>query len=560
MTACTCGPSKEQKRGTAVTSTKTIAKLNLQPGSTLSAWAKRLGAGAMLFALASGTAHAESTLRIVMQAGELKGIDPVFTTATFARDHGFLVYDQLFSLDSNGKPQPQMVDSYEIAADSRTYRFTLRSGLTFSDGSPVRAQDAVASILRWKDRDIVGRALFAAGAKVEAIDDKTFTLALSEPFGLVLEALAKSTAGALFVMPEAVARTPATEQITSAVGSGPFVFQQSEWQAGSKAVYLRNPAYQPRPEPADGLAGGKVAKVDRIEWLALPDANTALSALIAGEIDYLQQPPMETYPLIESDDNLKLTYVDPNGSMLWVRMNHLQAPFDNPKGRQALLHIVDQVANMQAIGAPAGNYLEFCGSYFMCGTPLETSAGTEGMATPDLDKARALLAEAGYDGREIVFMHSGDQSPASTASLVVADRMRQAGLNVKVEALDWGTLSQRRNSKEPPEDGGWNVFITTASTLDASTPLTNVYLASPCPNNIAGFSCDEELEKLRQAWWQSGDEQERKDLVDRIQLRAYDVVPYVNGGQWRQYAAIRSNIKGIGATIIPVFWGVEKSE
>ena len=106
---------------------------------------------------------ADKVLKVVL-ASDLKGIDPVFNTATYAAYHGYLVYDQLFALDSKGKPQPQMVESYDVSTDKSAYKFRLRGGLKFHDGSPVRSADAVASILRWKDRDVVGKAMFSAGA------------------------------------------------------------------------------------------------------------------------------------------------------------------------------------------------------------------------------------------------------------------------------------------------------------------------------------------------------------------------------------------------------------
>jgi peptide/nickel transport system substrate-binding protein len=515
-------------------------------------------AGAAPAIIANRTARAADKVLKVVLVSDLKGIDPVFNTATYAAYHGYLVYDQLFALDSRGKPQPQMVDTWEISPDRKTYTFRLRNGLKFHDGSPVRAADAVASILRWKDRDVVGKALFSAGARLEAVDDLTFTLALRDPFGLVLDALAKPLSNALFVMPEAVAKTPATAQISSAVGSGPFIFVKEEWRPGSKAVYVRNPHYVPRTGKPDGLAGAKVAKVDRIEWLSMPDPNTAISALTAGEIDYLQNPAMDTYPVLKADKKVRLVTVDPTGSMVWIRPNHLQPPFDNPKARQALLHVIDQTAILQAIGTPTENARPYCGSFFMCGTPLETSAGTADLEKPNIEKAKALLKESGYDGRPVIFMQPSDLSANFNATVVVADAMRKAGFKVDVQPLDWGTLSQRRNNKGPVDKGGWNLFITVATALDASTPLTNVYLATPCPNEIAGFPCDEELQRLRRSWWESTDEAERAKLADQVQVRAYQVVPYVNGGQWKQYTAVRTNVSGLGETTVPVFWEVSK--
>ncbi len=207
---------------------------------------------------------APNTLRIVL-INDLASLDPVQSTAAFVRNHGFMVYDQLFAFDSQGVARPQMVERHEASADGMTHRFTLREGLAFHDGAPVRAADAVASIRRWAQRDVVGRALAAATASLEVVDEKTFAIILSRPFALVAEALARPTASALFVMPERIAQTPPTTAITDATGSGPFIFQPGQWRAGERAVYARNPNYRPRSEPADGLAGGKVPQLDRIE-------------------------------------------------------------------------------------------------------------------------------------------------------------------------------------------------------------------------------------------------------------------------------------------------------
>jgi peptide/nickel transport system substrate-binding protein len=506
---------------------------------------------------AAAQAPAQSTLRIVL-INDLASLDPVMSTAAFVRNHGFMVYDQLFALDSKGIAQPQMVDTHGVSADGMTHRFTLREGLAFHDGAPVRAADAVASIRRWSQRDIVGRALAAATASMDVVDDRTFTITLSRPFALVTEALARPTASALFVMPERIANTPATTAITDATGSGPFIFRANEWQAGNRAVYVRNPNYRPRPEAPDGLAGGKVAKVERIEWVAMPDAATAAAALQTGEIDVIEQPSPDLIPILERNRNVRLMAINPVGFMVWLRINHLHAPFNDPRGRQALLHLVNQQENLQAIGVRPSEQVPYCPAYFLCGTPLESSAGAEGLRTADVAKARALLAEAGYDGRRIVFMNATDSPINNAATLTMAEAFRKAGLNVDVPAMDWATLTQRRNRREAPEQGGWNLFVTVANVLDGQNPLTNLYLASPCEGGLTGWPCDQELEALRRSWWEEPDAAKRQDILHRVHARAYHLLPYINAGQFRTLAAYRANVEGLRATTVPVFWGVEK--
>lgn len=506
----------------------------------------------------SATASAQSTLRMVL-INDLSSLDPVVSTAAFVRNHGFLVYDQLFAFDSQGEARPQMVREYEASPDGMRYRFTLREGLAFHDGTPVRAADAVASIRRWGQRDVVGKALLAATASLAVEDDRTFTLTLARPFALVKEALARSTASALFVMPERIASLPANEQLTDATGSGPFVFVAGEWRAGDRAVYAKNVGYRPRGEPADGLAGDKVPLLDRIEWLSLPDPATAAAALDRGEIDFMEQPSPDLIAQLERNPQIKVAPINPVGYMVWLRIDHLHPPFNDARARQALLFLVNQQDVLNGIGIRPVDQVPYCPSYFLCGTPYETDAGAMGLKEEDIPRAQQLLKAAGYDGRPVVFLNATDNLINNAATLVMADAFKRAGLNMDVPSMDWGTLTQRRNRREPPAQGGWDMFVTVANVLDAETPLTNLYLASPCEGGLSGWPCDEELEALRRSWWEEPDRGKRRAILERVQERAYQVVPYINAGQFRTNAAWRTNVKGIRPTIIPVFWGVSKS-
>ena len=215
-------------------------------------------------AVAAAPASAQSTLRMVAHS-DLKVLDPIWTTAFITRNHGYLVYDTLFAKDAEMRVQPQMVDKYETSADKLTWTFTLRDGLEWHDGKPVTSEDCVASIKRWAARDALGQQMMARTAEIVPVDAKTFRIVLKEPFGLLLDALGKPSSNVPFMMPKRVAETDPGKQIDDYTGSGPFVFRKEEWKPGEKIVYAKNTKYKPRPEPPSMLAGGKVAKVDRIE-------------------------------------------------------------------------------------------------------------------------------------------------------------------------------------------------------------------------------------------------------------------------------------------------------
>src|ERR1700752_2948697 len=143
----------------------------------------------------SGIARAQTpararTIRAVMQ-GDLRSLDPIWTTANITAYHGAMIYDTLFALDEQMRPQPQMVSKWGLSDDKLTYTFDLRDGLKFSDGAAVTADDVVASIRRWAVRDGAGQHMMARVKDLSKKDDKTFTIALKEPYGLMMEIMAK---------------------------------------------------------------------------------------------------------------------------------------------------------------------------------------------------------------------------------------------------------------------------------------------------------------------------------------------------------------------------------
>src|SRR5947199_4368273 len=278
---------------------------------------------ALLLAPGTGSAQtAPKTLRFIPQA-DLRSIDPIWTTAYVTRNYGYLVFDTLFALDKDLKPQPQMVDKWTVSDDKLTYKFTLRDGLKWHDGQPVRAADCIASIERWAKRDQFGQKMMEAVGSMTANDDKSFTIALKAPFPLLINALGKLSSNVLFMMPERIAKTDAFQQIPEAIGSGPFKFVKEEWVPGSKAVFVKNADYVPRKELPSLAAGGKVAKVERVEWVYIPDTTTAAAALNAGEADWYEQPPADILPVFAAQKDVSGASTDPFGSIGVLRFRHV---------------------------------------------------------------------------------------------------------------------------------------------------------------------------------------------------------------------------------------------
>jgi peptide/nickel transport system substrate-binding protein len=516
---------------------------------------------ATLAAYSLGTkarAAEDKTLRFIAQS-DLRVLDPIWTTAYITRNHGYMVFDTLFALDNKFKPHPQMVDTFEVSPDKLRYSFTLRKGLRFHDGQPVRGADCVASLKRWMVRDSFGQTLSISVEEMKGDDDKSFSIRLKEPFPLLLDALAKVSSLVPFIMPERLAKTDPYQQVTEMVGSGPFKFVAGAFEPGHKVVYVKNTDYVPREEPPSWASGGKVVKVDRAEWLYVPDVMTKVAALASGEVDWWEDPPPDMWPVVAANRDITLAERDPLGGMGTLRFNHLLPPFDNVKMRQAILAVADQVDFMTAFAGDPQNW-KLCPSFFTCGTPMVSDAGAEALTGKrDFDKAKSLIGEAGYRGEKIIVLDAVDTPNPHAHALVTADLMKKLGLNVEIAASDWGNLVIRRASKKPVAEGGWNVFGTGWVGADMLDPALNQPLRTNGEAAWFGWPKDARLEELRTQWLKASDSEARQEIATAIQQRAFETVPYIPTGAWKTKTAYRKNLKDVILGPVILQWNLEKA-
>jgi peptide/nickel transport system substrate-binding protein len=509
----------------------------------------------LLLAMAPQAA-AETILRVVMHS-DLKIVDPIWTTAYIVRNHGYLNYDTLFAMDAKGEIKPQMVDKYDVSRDQLTYTITLRDGLLWHDGQPVTAEDCVASVKRWAAKDSMGQKMTGFVKELQVVNPKTFRIVLTEPTGLVLSALGKPSSNVPFMMPKRVADTDPNTQISDFTGSGPFVFKKEDWKPGDKAVYVKFDKYRPRAEAPSGLAGGKVAKVDRVEWKHIPDHQTAINALLAGEVDMLESPPHDLYPVLKADANVRLFTANPLGNQYTFRFNVLHKPFDNPKIRQAVLLAFNQEDFLKGvIGDPA--YYKTCKSFFPCGSPMGSTKALEGYLESNFEKSKALLKDAGYDGTPVVLMHSTDLAVLANLAPVAKSLLEKGGFKVDMVSMDWQTLVARRAKKDPPSAGGWNAFLTSWVAADILNPVMMGFLNASCDKAMFGWPCDKDIEGLRDGFARETNPAKQKLLADQAQVRATQYPTHVPLGQWYGAFALRKGVEGVIEAPVTVFWNVSK--
>ena len=524
-------------------------------------WARKFALGAAAAALSlpfvAVGASADTTLRVVMHS-DLKIVDPIWTTAYMSRNYGYMVYDTLFAMDSETNVHPQMAEGFTVSGDKLTYTIALRDGLMWHDGKPVTAEDCIASIKRWAKKDGMGQKLMEFVKSMEAPDAKTIKINLKEAYGLVITSLAKPSSNVPFMMPKRVADTSADEQISDYTGSGPFIFKADEWKPGDKAVFVKFGDYKPRSEKPSWASGGKVAKVDRVEWISIKDHQTAINALLEGEVDYVESPPTDLLPLLEEDDGVKVKNLNPLGLQYMFRLNHLHPPFNNVKARRAALAAINQKDFLQAtIGNP--KYYQECAAMFICGTALATNKGADIVMKSDIELGKKLLSESDYDGTPIVIMQSTDVDSLNNLAPVAADALKKIGFKVDLQAMDWQTLVSRRSKKDAPGEVGWNLFMTAWTAADILNPIMAQGYRANCGDAWFGWPCDTKMEELRDKFARETDASKQKVLAEKIQVRAMEVVTHPHAGQWYRPSAWRSDkLDGVLDGPVPFFWNVTK--
>ena len=519
---------------------------------------------AMLLGVAPSV-HADPTVVRAVMNGDLRSVDPLWTIVPQTRNHAYMVYDTLFGIDENRVPQPQMVDHWTVSDDKRVYRFKLRPRLAFSDGAPVTSADVLASLKRWMQIDPGGQFIARFLSAMEPDGADGFVFRLREPFPQLLYAIGRVSAVPTFIYPARIVDgLPVSKAFTDPTGSGPFIMKRDEWVAGSKVVYVKNPGYVPREEPASSIAGGKRVFVDRVEWVNIPDPGTQVSALKTGEIDFIQYAPPDLTEDLRHTTGVVVKPTWPVGTQGMMRLNWTNPPMDKQGVRVAIQNFVHQPDMIMAVmGDMKGG--QVCGAMAMCGSPMGNETGAEMLLSNEPEEVRlrrgmTMMRDAGYNGEPIVIMDATDQVMQHNATLVLAEAMRKAGVTVDLQTIDWAALTARRTIRGPGPNG-WHIFLTTGGQIGSENPAFSMQAPANCEKAFPGWACDEEYEALRMAWLQEADPAKAKALAVEIQRRAMKVGVAIPYGQYLLPAAWRETLEGV--VQVPehvVFWGMRKRE
>ena len=484
------------------------------------------------------------TLRFV-PSGDLFSLDSLWASAAVAGIASYLVYDMLYSPDAAMVPRPQMVGREDENPERTRLTLTLRDGLRFSDGEPVRAADCVASIRRFMQRNSVGLRMAAVIDDLSALDDTRLEFRLKRPFPQLRYGLANC-----FVLPERLAKTSAFTEVKEMIGSGPFTFLAEERVIGHSAAFRRNPGYTARQEAPSGFAGGRPLHLERVEFRTLPDPASAAAALQRGEVDYLYQPAFDLIPRLRRQRDIRIETPNRHGWLSLLNLNCAAPPFDNPALRRAVLAAVNQDDFMEAaVGREAGIPWGQAGC-FATASPIETMAGRETLPPRNPEALRRLVREAGYTGQKVVLMMASDSPVHSLFGPVAEQMLKGIGLNVELQSMDFGSVMQRFRSREATSAGHWSCFTVNWTGYTTVSPAGHTLLV--------GNEKDARMPALVDAWYDAPDLPAQKQAGEAISRHFYQEPPFAPLGALPAPIAVRANVQGVLESGVPVFWNIRK--
>lgn len=519
-----------------------------------------LAAAAVLPMPALGQDMRARTLRLVPST-DLVSLDPVLSTALVAVQHGYHVFDTLYGVDGQMRAQPQMAEGHTVSADGRAWTIRLREGLRFHDGEPVRSRDCAASLERWARRDTFGRVYMLAVDGYETPDDRTLVIKLKRPFPRLAEAIGKPHSQPAFIMPERIARAAGDNAITEIIGSGPYRFLRDEWSSGHLIAYAKFDAYRPRSEAPDWTSGGKVAHFERVEWRVIADKSTAVAALVQGEVDWMESLPADLEPIANRSRRVKIENADPLGSSVVARFNHLVPPFNNAALRRFVLQVVRQTDYLATVTGGNASAWRECQAMFPCTVPgvEEIGRGQFGRLIGNAAAMQEALRATGYNGEKVVILNPADNATLAPLGPITAQALRQAGMNVEMLDMDWGTLLQRRMNRTSTATGGWSLYHTTWPGIAIANPVLNTTIRGEGATGWPGWFESAEMERLTSDWLYATDTAEQGRLMSEIHALAMREVPTLPLGIYFPKTAYRTELTGVLGGSVRYPWNVRRA-
>ena len=499
----------------------TVSRRHLVVGAAgIGMTAPFLGRGSALAALArqDETPKPGGILKVGLQS-DPTALDPQkqnLTAIWHVTEH---IYNGLTRVAPDLSIEPALAEGWEISEDGLSYMFVLREGVTFHDGTPLRASDVKFTFERLVDPETASTsaAELAAVESIEATDDRTVVMTLNAPDASLLATLA---GGSTVIYSQAFVEANNNDVSQVAMGTGPFKFV--EYVPNTRVVLERNENYW-----EDGLP-----YLDGIEMTIASDDTARTAAVVSGAVDFIEYAPLRDIPALESDPNLALAG-DANTNIRFIGLNLEVEPFDNPLVRQAIAAVVDREA---MLGPTVFGY----------GTPTETlfppgfwAALEQEVRPPDVARAQELMAEAGLaDGFSTTITSWSQYSFLSNAAVVLQEQLRQLGIEAELNLVENATMvDQVYLAKE------YDIAVTGESAyVDPNTLIFQNFKTGES-GNFVNYS-NPEVDELIDRGIASTDVEERAEIYRQIQALLLEDLPWVNLFVANQFEAMRNDVKG----------------
>lgn len=476
-------------------------------------------------------------------------LDPYLTTNNATSDVDRHIFEELFTINEKFEPVPELVKSYTLSDDRKTYTFTLRDDIHFHDGQLLTADDVVASMNRWLAVSTQGKANLPDVQFIK-IDPQTVQLTLQSPSLITLNVLAdvKNIAA---IMPKRIIDEANTTKkpVTELVGTGPY--KLAEFKQGEYLHLTRYEGYVSRNEPASGLSGQKKAEVKDIWFRYITDESTRLAGAMTGEYDVTFNLPKDNIDALNGALEVQLYQPDSGGSLVTYLFNKNRGPFANVKLRQAF----NEALNVHQVLLAGYSDPRFFTEDPSLGFPQQadwySQAGKQFWNQHKLDAARKLVKESGYNGEEVVIIATKEYAELYNLAIVAQQVLKQIGVKSRLDVYDWPTVLQRR--QDP------NNFDLCALEFSMRQVL-HQYPFLDSRAHFPGLSNSPEIDGVLDAIKQAPSLKEAKALVDKLNVLSWTYLPViVLGHTTPEPVAIKRNIHGYQDLIGPVLWNVSVS-
>ncbi len=463
-------------------------------------------------------------------------LDSAMTVSQAALNIAGAIFEPLMAFDKDYKPVPMLAESVDASDDGMTYIFHLREGIKFHNGKEMTSEDVVASMNRWLEKSSRAKALLA-NAKFEAQDEYTAVLKLEKATSDALIIMA-SKAQFPAIMPKGIIESAPAEGVTEYIGTGPFKFE--EWKQDQYIHLVKNDDYKAVEQEASGLSGKKEAFVNDIYYHFVTDHSTRVAGIQTGKYDIAESIPIENYEQLSQVKNVELhPFV---GGTLTLFYNTNEGVLADNKLRQAIQTGLKMDEIMMASFVNDELYTLDPGYMNPNQKQWASDAGKEFYNIGDVEKAKELLKEAGYNGQEVRLLTTADYAEMYTATLVVQEQLRQLGVNVKVDNYDFPTFMDHKNDFK-----SWDIFITSNGYQPTPPQLL------PVTRDWAGVD-NPKITELLTAIRSSATPEEAKAKWDELQGFMYEYLPSTAIGQYKSILATTDKLEGFEVFEGPIVW------